>query len=93
MKFHEPYKPKLRKNYILAVSSGGLAAAAVCLWIFRERLSVDTGTLFIISGAAVFSVTLSLWQYRKKKENYARSKELSEKQKDIGSDMSNNIFF
>ena len=93
MKFHEPYKPKLRKNYILGLSAGGFAAAAAALWFLRERLEIDVGTLFIISGAAVFSITLTAWEYSRKKENFQKSQELSEKQQDIGKDMGNGIFF
>lgn len=93
MKFHEPYKPCLRRNYILGIASVGMGAAAVCLWIFRERLNIDTGTLFIISGAAVFSLTLTAVQYMKKRENFRKSQELSDNQQDIGKDQGNNIFF
>lgn len=70
-----------------------MGAAAVCLWIFRERLNIDTGTLFIISGAAVFSLTLTAVQYMKKRENFRKSQELSDNQQDIGKDQGNNIFF
>lgn len=93
MKLHEPYEPKLRKNYMQGIASAALTAAAAALWLFRGHFSVNTGTLLIISGAAVFSVTLTLWQFERKKENYRKAKELTEKQKDIGKDQGNEIFF
>ncbi|MDE6593298.1 MAG: hypothetical protein K2K57_09590 [Oscillospiraceae bacterium] len=93
MKLHEPYEPKLRKNYMLAAAAAVFAAAAATLWFFHDKLSLNTGTLFIISGTAIFSVILTFINYKRKKENFLKAKELSEKQNDIGKDKGNEIFF
>ena len=93
MKLHEPYEPKLRKNYMLAAAAAVLAAAAAALWYLHEKLSLNTGTLCIITGAAMFSVILTFINYRRKKENFLKARELSEKQDDIGKDKGNSIFF
>ncbi len=93
MKLHEPYEPKLRKNYMLAAASAVFAAAAAALWYFHDKLSLNTGTLCIITGAALFSVIFTFVNYKRKKENFLKARELSEKQDDIGKDKGNEIFF
>lgn len=93
MKLHEPFKPRLRKNYMLAVAAAVFAAAAAALWYFHDKLSLNTGTLCIITGAALFSVIFTFVNYKRKKENFLKARELSEKQDDIGKDKGNEIFF
>ena len=93
MKLHEPYEPKLRKNYMLAASAAVFTAAAAALWFFHEKLSLNVGTLCIITGAALFSMIFTFVNYKRKRENFLKAKELKEKQEDIGKDKGNEIFF
>ncbi|MBQ8569676.1 MAG: hypothetical protein IJ446_10715 [Oscillospiraceae bacterium] len=80
------YKPKLQKRYTQRIASWLLVAAALCLWIFRERLGLEISELCLISGAAVFNLTLQIVNMQRAKENYLRAVELKERRDKLSVD-------
>lgn len=78
-KIHPVFEPTLRKNIWGAAASGMFCLSTVGLWIFRKQLYIGTGELLIITAAAVLLITLGIYNYLRKRENYLKSKELSKK--------------
>ncbi len=94
MSIHKEYEPKLRKNYFLGAASGLFTVAAAALWIFRERLMLDTRFLIMLSGIALLMILMTIVGYRRKKECYLRAEELKRRQEEMNTDFSDSgIFF
>jgi hypothetical protein len=82
----EPYKSGNRQPRILRFATALLVAAVIFAWIFRDRIGIDTGSLFILTGIVGLVLVLSSQNRRKRLELDASDDHLERNREMIGTD-------
>ncbi|MGN0665308.1 MAG: hypothetical protein ACI4KF_02145 [Huintestinicola sp.] len=95
MKKHKPFEPSKRGNLMLSVTTYLFAAGAAGMWILKREIDLDTPTVFMVSGIALFMIIMNISGKVNAKMNYQYAKELKEKHEAISIEAykKNDIFF
>ncbi len=87
------FEPKLRSNVTLSAAAVLYPAAVAALWIFRNKVGLETADLLIITATAIPVILLTVSGRKKQRRLYEQSCELMERQEEIGTESPNDFFY
>lgn len=88
------YVPKERRPILLRSCSILFCAGTLLLWIFREKYSIETGDLMIMSGISILLLTCLMQGRRAEKQLKISDRELMKMREECGKDDYNtDIYF
>lgn len=80
------YVPKKRRPILLRSCSIFFCAGTLILWVFREKYSIETGDLLIMSGIAILLLTCLIQGKRTEKKLKKSDEELLKIREQCGRD-------